>query len=350
MSPSAPIRAPTRLVVTINSAGRQSASFIRVASAVGWHVRAQVHSREGLVAEELAELKNVTLVEGNLEDSEFVAHLFDHADCAFINTTHWGDEVAIGHALADVAKAAGLKHYVYSSMPDHKTFDKGWRGLPLWSSKYAVEKYIRSLGIPATFVYTGIYNNNFTSLPYPLFRMELQMDGTFIWKAPFPPNERLPWLDAEHDVGPALIQIFKQGPEYWSGHRIPLTFEVLTPRQACWAFAKGVGRKVTYQQSPIEITCPIPTGYREHLEALEETLGTKAAPYFGPTMYYPHEAIQLWEGNRGLEEYAREIFPEEERANGMTWMDDSDSDGGGLDAKSAEETRQEAENSFTGSC
>ena len=133
-------------------------------------------------------------------------------------------------------------------------------------------------------------------------------------------------------------------------NRIPLTFEVLTPRQACAAFSKGVGRKVTYQQRPIEITCPIPAGYKEHLEALEETLGTRAAPYFGPTMYYPNEAIQLWEGNRGLEEYAREIFPEEERANGLTWMDETDSDTSGLDAKSAEEARQEAENSFMGSC
>lgn len=346
MSPKPPIR----LVVTINSAGRQSASFIRVASAVGWHVRAQVHKREGLVCEELAELKNVTLIEGNLEDPKFVEHLFDNATCAFINTTHWGDELAIGRTLADAAKKAKLKHYVYSSMPDHKTFDRGWRSLPLWASKYSIEKYVRSLGIPATFVYTGIYNNNFTSLPYPLFRMELQMDGSFIWKAPFPPDEPLPWLDAEHDMGPALLQIFKEGPERWSGHRIPLTFEVLSPRQACAAFSKGVGRRVTYQQKPIQINGPIPAGYQEHLEALEETLGTRGAPYFGPTMYYPNEAIQLWEGNRGLEEYAREIFPEEERANGMTWMDDDDSDTTALDAKSAEEARQEAEKSYGGSC
>jgi len=44
-------------------------------------------------------------------------------------------------------------------------------------------------------------------------------------------------------------------------------------------------------------------------------------------MYYPHEAIRLWEGNRGMEEYAAETFLVEERANGQTWMgveDDED--------------------------
>jgi hypothetical protein len=32
------------------------------------------------------------------------------------------------------------------------------------------------------------------------------------------------------------------------------------------------------------------------------------------------EARMLWEGWRGMEEYAREVFPLEEQANGMRWM------------------------------
>ena len=210
------------LVVTINSNGRQAASFIRVASAVGWRVRGHFYRTEGptdVVARELHDLSNVTLIEGRLEDKKFVSSLFQGADLAFINTTHWGDEVAIGCFLADTAKRAGIKHYVYSSMPDHSTFDSRWKALPLWAHKFTAEKYIRSLGIPCSFVYTGIYNNNFTSLPYPLFRMELQSDGSFVWQAPFHPDDKLPWLDAEHDVGPALLQIFKEGPARWNGHR-----------------------------------------------------------------------------------------------------------------------------------
>lgn len=39
-------------------------------------------------------------------------------------------------------------------------------------------------------------------------------------------------------------------------------------------------------------------------------------------MYYPNEAIELWEGNRGIEEYGGEAFLVEERANGLTWMDE----------------------------
>ncbi|KAF2769717.1 NmrA-domain-containing protein [Teratosphaeria nubilosa] len=315
----------TKVVATINSTGRQAASFVRAASAVGWHVRAQIRNREGLVAEELDELSNVEIIEGDLTGSErshILRRLFTGAKIAFVNTTHWGDEVAIGKACADAAKKAGVSHYIYSSMPDHSSFDQGWRALPMWASKFAVENYVRQIGIPATFVYTGIYNNNFTSLLYPLFQMEFQEDGSFVWQAPFHPDEPLPWLDAEHDVGPALLQIFKMGPNHWKGQRVTLAFEKLTPVQCCARFARGVGRPVNYVHGPIKIHVSIPSGYREQLEALQETLGEKRAPYFGPGLEYPHEGRSIWEGHRGIEEYAREVFPIEEYANGLRWMEE----------------------------
>ena len=208
-----------KTIVTINSNGRQAASLVRVAAAVGYHVRAQLWRREGIVFEELECLPNVTIIEGSLEDKQLVKGLFKGAQLAFINTTPWGDEVAIGKSLADAAKKAGVQHYIYSSMPDHTVYDEGWPALPQWSTKFTVENYIRQIGLPATFVYTGIYNNNFTSFPYPLFCMDLQQDGSFEWRAPFHSDIPLPWLDTEHDVGPAILQIFKDGLRRWSGHR-----------------------------------------------------------------------------------------------------------------------------------
>ena len=89
----------------------------------------------------------------------------------------------------------------------------------MWSPKFTVEQYIRQIGLQATFVYCGIYHNNFTSLDFPLFRMELQHDGSFVWQAPFHPDMALPWLDSEHDIGPAIYQLFKEGPRKWNGKR-----------------------------------------------------------------------------------------------------------------------------------
>lgn len=208
-----------KTIAIVNSTGRQAASLARVASAVGYHVRAQLFTRSGLVARELEQLPNVIIIEGSLEDKGVLQKLFYGAQLAFINTVPFGDEVAFGKTLADAAKKAGIQHYVYSSMPDHGAFGQDWPSAPYWSCKFAVENYIRQIGLPATFVYTGIYNNNFTSLPYPLFCMQLMPDGSFQWTAPFHPDIPLPWLDAEHDVGPAVLQILKDGPRKWNGHR-----------------------------------------------------------------------------------------------------------------------------------
>lgn len=195
--------------------------------------------------------------------------------------------------------------------------------------------------------------------------MKLQPDGSFVWKAPFHPDKPIPWLDAEHDVGPAVLQIFKDGPRQWSGHRcvatcfyryrepiadhpcshsIALAFELLTPTRVCKLFARAIKRKVSYHYSPtIDIEVPIPNGYREHLQGIEILFGKHHAPYFGPDLdtgdsnrtvngadegegTVVEEARNLWGGWRGIEEYAREVFPLEEANNGLTWMHEKSGD------------------------
>jgi len=356
--------APAKTIAVVNASGRQAASLIRYATAVGYHVRAQMRNRLGVIATEVATNPNVTVLEGELYtrqeraekveqdvtkdgpalsgigvNHDLISELFSGAQLAFINTTFYGDEVKIGQALADAAKKADIQHYVFSSMPDHHAYDAAWPSLPLWATKHVVEDYVKSIGLPATFVYTGIYNNNFTSLLYPLFCMELQKDGTFVWQAPFHPDAKLPWLDAEHDVGPAILQIFKDGVAKWGDNRrIALAYEMLTPREACRAFARGVERRVKYVRGDIKISVPIPEGYRAQLEGLEKLFDRRnddaeaQPPYFGdPALEAdcPATALELWEGPRGLEEYAREVFPLEEQANGLTWMEEEDDEGGG---------------------
>lgn len=77
---------------------------------------------------------------------------------------------------------------------------------------------------------------------------------------------------------------------------------------------------MTYAQGPVKIEVPIPNGYKDQLHGIEVLFGRFNAPYFGPDLHAPDEAIALWAGYRGIEEYAREVFPEEEAANGQTWM------------------------------
>ena len=137
---------PKGTLALVNATGRQAASLARVASALGFTVRAHVHQASHPVARELSGLSSISVREGSLTDAGFVAQLFAGAQHAFVNTVSFGDELVIGKALADAAKKAGIQHYIYSSMPDHGIYGKGWPSLPLWSVKYAVENYIRQVG------------------------------------------------------------------------------------------------------------------------------------------------------------------------------------------------------------
>jgi hypothetical protein len=120
-----------------------------------------------------------------------------------------------------------------------------------------------------------------------------------------------------------------------------LAFETLTPPQVCAAFSRALRRRVNYKWAPnIEVKVCIPTGYREQLKGIETLFGQMNAPYFPhPEFNQPNpatsprnaktgisalpcvdEARALWEGWRSMEEYAREVFPVEEEANGLDWM------------------------------
>ena len=105
--------------------------------------------------------------------------------------------------------------------------------------------------------------------------------------------------------------------------RVPLAFAYLTPLEVCQALSAGLKRPVHYRRGPISLAVPVPVGYGDHLAALEETLGRRGAPYFGPDLEPDCTSLarQLWAGYRPLEEYASEAFPLEEAANGLRWMD-----------------------------
>jgi len=102
---------------------------------------------------------------------------------------------------------------------------------------------------------------------------------------------------------------------------------MLTPVEVCAAFSRGLDRPCTYIRDPaIPIRVSVPAGYREQLEGIALLFGRFNAPYFPGEEWKNdgiiEEAKELWEGWRGMEEYAREVFPIEEEANGLEWMKD----------------------------
>jgi uncharacterized protein YbjT (DUF2867 family) len=89
-----------------------------------------------------------------------------------------------GKLMADVAKTAGVEHYVYSTLPETKEYSKGeYEHIYHFDGKHRVELYARKSGLPiASFVAPSCYAGNFTgqstrAVGLPIHRIEAHWVG-----------------------------------------------------------------------------------------------------------------------------------------------------------------------------
>ena len=96
--------------------------------------------------------KGVEVVQGDLEDAASIARAATGVYGIYSVQDFWAvgakREVQQGKNVADAAKKADVKHFVYSSVGGAERNT----GIPHWESKWEVEKHIRSLGLPATVI------------------------------------------------------------------------------------------------------------------------------------------------------------------------------------------------------
>ena len=115
----------------------------------GWKLRALTRNTNSYAAQELAR-QGVELVQGDLEDPASLGRAVRGAYGIYSVQDFWTvgarREVQQGKNLADVAKKAGVDHFVYSSVGGAERNT----GITHFETKGEIEKYIRGLGLPTT--------------------------------------------------------------------------------------------------------------------------------------------------------------------------------------------------------
>ena len=139
-----------QLTVLVSGAtGNQGGAVARALINNHHKVRALTRNKQSTAAQKLAKL-GAELIEGSLDDPQYITNALKGVDTFFLMgspmETGVEHEAKQGIALADAAKNANVGHLVYSSVANA---DKN-TGIPHFESKYKVEKYIRSLGVPFT--------------------------------------------------------------------------------------------------------------------------------------------------------------------------------------------------------
>jgi uncharacterized protein YbjT (DUF2867 family) len=192
--------------------------------------------------------KGAEVVRADIDDRVSLGNAFAGAYGAYCVTNFWEHfsaekEKTQARNLAEAAKAAGLKHVIWSTLEDtRKLMAPDDRRMPMLQEKYRVphfdgkaeaDAYFR--GLPVTYLVTSFYWDNLY-----MFGMAPKKgdDGQYSWTFPMG-NKRLAGIAAE-DIGKVAYGIFKAGQQY-IGKTVGITGENLTLAEMSTALSKGLG-------------------------------------------------------------------------------------------------------------
>jgi uncharacterized protein YbjT (DUF2867 family) len=251
------------LIVITGATGQQGGAVVRELLAKGRKVRAVTRHPEGAKAQELKRL-GAEVVAGDLDDAASIERALQGAWGAFAVQNTWeagveGEERQ-GLRFAEIARRAGVRHLVYSSV---QSADRN-TGIPHFENKARVEAKIRSLGFPSYAILRPVFfMENWTS---PWFLPGLQ-EGTLA--IGIRPDTTLQMV-AVADIGRYGAWAFEQ-PQKVHGRAIDIAGDELTMPAAAVILGRAMGREVRFVQVPIEEVRKFSDDFAKMLEWFDRT-------------------------------------------------------------------------------
>ena len=233
-----------KTVLVTGATGRQGGAVIRHMRPKGWKLRALTRNPNSYAAKELAK-QEVELVQGDLDDpgsleraARGVYGIYSVQDFWTVGARR---EVQQGKNLADVAKKAGVEHFVYSSVGGAERNT----GITHWETKWVVEKHIRSLKLPVTVLRPASFMET-----YHILEVEI---GLFKGKLADPVRADKPYQTiATDDIGGFVALAFER-PKDFIGMELEIAASELTNIEAAKVFSRVMNRPVRFQKLPLPI-------------------------------------------------------------------------------------------------
>ena len=148
-------------------------------------------------------------------------------------------EIRRGKMMVDIAKEKKIEHIVYSSVVNA---DKN-TGIPHFESKYKVEQHIKNSGIPYTIIGPTFFMDNLLS--YSL--AGLQQGQVAL---PLSPSRILQQIAVENIAEFSALALERHNSLI--GKRIDIASDEITGEQAAKVLSNELGRKIRYEQVPME--------------------------------------------------------------------------------------------------
>jgi uncharacterized protein YbjT (DUF2867 family) len=227
-------------ILVAGATGKQGGAVTRHLRARGFAVRALTRDPRAVKAQGLRVL-GAELVRGDLTDRASLDAALDGVTGVFSVATPFEAgleaEIAQGKTLGDAATAAGVRHYVYSSVGGADRDSK----VPHFESKWEIENHLRSLGLPLTVVRPVYFFENFVGG----WSMQPAGDG-YSLAMPLSPTRGMQGIAAD-DIGGVVALAFAD-PGAWIGRELELAGDEHTPPGYARAMERALGVPVQYEQ------------------------------------------------------------------------------------------------------
>jgi len=246
-----------RIIAVAGATGAQGGGLVRAIladPAGGFGVRAITRDPKSPAAAALA-AQGAEVVAADIGDQAALTAALHGVHGAYFVTFFWAHfsperEKAEVAAMAAAAKAAGVKHVVWSTLEDSRRWiplsdDRmptlmGHYKVPHFDAKGESNARFTELGVPTTFLHTSFYWDNlihFGMGPKP------GPDGKLLFTLPMG-ERKLPGIAAE-DIGKCAYGIFRQGAAY-IGRSLGIAGEHLDGAQMAASLSKALGQEVRY--------------------------------------------------------------------------------------------------------
>ncbi len=229
--------ADKKIIAVVGATGSQGGGLCRAIlddPGGGFACRAVTRDPGKDAAKALA-ARGAEVVKADLDDVTSLTRAFTGAHGAYCVTNFWEHfsaekEKTQARNLAEAAKAAGVKHVIWSTLEDtRKLMRPDDTRMPMLQERYRVPHFDGKAeadayfhGLPVTYLVTSFYWDNIHKFGMAPKKGE---DGQYAWAFPMG-DRKLPGMAAE-DIGKAAYGIVKAGQPYF-GKTVGIAGENLT--------------------------------------------------------------------------------------------------------------------------
>ena len=252
-----------KTIAVFGATGQQGGAVVRALKAQGaFKVRALTRDpakHRGLADE---------VVEANLERPGTLRAALEGVHGVFLVTNAWqpgADERAQAENAVRAAKDAGVKHFIWSTLPDTETISRGRFPVPHFSHKAQVDNVVRRAGFANhTFVVAPFYYQNLLGQGAP----QKFDDGSLGWALPIDPGVRGIAMGDIEELGRLVAGAFANPERTGQGQYLPLVGDILSYGDIVETLNKQ-GHAYSFRRVPREVFA----GFFPGADSLAEMFG-----------------------------------------------------------------------------